>query len=147
MKRDRTPGRGPGIVRGGEPAADYVVVLTDDMDRALGFYCEVLGLPLGHRSGPFAQLETGRTRIALYEREAMADTLGFEIRPPDAAAPAFELGFKVDDVDAAYAEVVRAGAEGVTPPTDRPWGQRTAYVRDPDGNLVELVTQLERPSG
>lgn len=146
MKGDRTQGCGPGIVRGEEPAADYVVVLTDDMDRALGFYCDVLGLPLGHRSGPFAQLDTGRTRIALYEREAMADTLGFEIRRPGAEAPPFELGFKVDDVDGAYAEIVRAGAEGVTPPTDRPWGQRTAYVRDPDGNLIELVTQIERPS-
>jgi catechol 2,3-dioxygenase-like lactoylglutathione lyase family enzyme len=32
-----------------------------------------------------------------------------------------------------------AGVEAVTPPTDRPWGQRTAYVRDPDGHLVELA--------
>lgn len=126
-------------------AADYVVLVTDDLDRALAFYVDVCGLPLGHRSGPFAQLDTGRTRIAFYERSAMADTLGVEIRPPDPDAPAFEVGFKVDDVDAAYRELVEAGAEGVTEPADRPWGQRTGYVRDPDGNLIELVTQLEPP--
>jgi uncharacterized glyoxalase superfamily protein PhnB len=42
-------------------------------------------------------------------------------------------------VDNAYAELVVSGAAAVTPPADRPWGQRTAYVRDPDGNLIELV--------
>ena len=124
---------------------DYLVLLVGDLDTSLRFYTHVLGLPLGHRSGPFAQLDTGVTRIALYERNAMADTLGIgPLHPPDPHAPGFELGFKVDDVDVAYAEVTAAGAEPVTPPTDRPWGQRTAYVRDPDGHLVELVTQLPR---
>ena len=124
---------------------DYVVLVVTEVDRSLRFYTEVLGLPLGHRSGPFAQLDTGATRVALYERDAMADTLGIgPLQPPPADAPGFELGFKVDDVDAAYAEFTAAGAEAVTPPTDRPWGQRTAYIRDPDGHLVELVTPLGR---
>ena len=50
-----------------------------------------------------------------------------------------ELGFFVANVDNAYAELVVSGAEAVTPPKDRAWGQRTAYVRDPDGHLIELV--------
>ena len=127
--------------------ADYVVLVVEDLDRALAFYCEALGLRLGHRRGPFAQLVTGPTRIGLYTREAMATTLGSPLRPPDPAAPAFELGFKVADVDAACAELVEAGVAQVTPPTTRAWGQRTAYVRDPDGNLVELVQDLARPTG
>jgi catechol 2,3-dioxygenase-like lactoylglutathione lyase family enzyme len=121
-------------------APDYVVLVVADLDRAVRFYTEVLGLPLGHRSGPYAQLATGVTRVALYERQAMASTLGLDtLRSPEPDAPAFELGFKVDDVDAAYAELVEAGAHPTTPPTDRPWGQRTAYVRDPDGHLIELA--------
>ena len=119
---------------------DYLVLIVDDLDRSLRFYTGMLGLPLGHRSGPFAQLDTGATRIALYQRHAMAETLNIgPLRPPEPDAPAFELGFKVDDVDGAYAEITSAGAEPVTPPAERPWGQRTAYVRDPDGHLVELV--------
>ncbi len=120
-------------------APDYVVLVVADLDRALAFYTDTLGLPLGHRSGPYAQLDTGTTRLALFERAAMGRTLGAELRAPDPDAPGFELGFKVADADAAYAELVAAGAEPVTPPTDRPWGQRTAYVRDPDGHLVELA--------
>lgn len=124
-------------------APDYVVLLVDDLDRALQFYCEMLGLPLGHRSGPFAQLATGLTRVALYERGAMAETLGRELQPPALDAPGFELGFKVDDCDTTYEELVAAGATPAVPPTDRPWGQRTAYVRDPDGHLVELAQDLD----
>jgi catechol 2,3-dioxygenase-like lactoylglutathione lyase family enzyme len=125
-------------------AADYVVLVVEDVDRALGFYCGLLGLPLGHRSGPYAQLETGVTRVAFYERTAMAETLGSELEPPSPNAPAFELGFKVDDCDVAYDELVTAGATPAVAPADRPWGQRTAYVRDPDGHLVELAQDLGR---
>jgi lactoylglutathione lyase len=120
-------------------APDYVVLVVDNLDRALAFYVDTLGLALGHRSDPYAQLDTGRTRLALFERHALARTLGTELAAPDPAAPGFEIGFKVDDIDAAYDELVAAGVESVTPPTDRPWGQRTAYVRDPDGHLVELA--------
>ena len=118
---------------------DYIVVIVEDLDRALAFYTGVLGLELGHRSGKFAQLATGTTRVALFERSAMATVLGAELLSPDRRAPGFELGFKVPDVDAAYAELVALGAEAAVPPTDRPWGQRTAYVRDPDGHLIELA--------
>ncbi len=119
--------------------ADYVILIVDDLDRALRFYTEVLGLKLGHRSGQYAQLDTGATRLGLYTRDAMAELVGVALRRPSEDTAAFELGFKVEDVDAAYAELVSGGAASVAEPVTRPWGQRTAYVRDPDGNLVELA--------
>lgn len=124
-------------------APDYVVLVVGDLDRSLDFWTGTLGLALGHRSGPFAQLDTGRTRIALYERAAMAETLGRDrLAAPDPQGPGFELGFKVDDVDAAYAELTSQGVPGVVEPRDRHWGQRTGYVQDPDGHLVELAQDL-----
>ena len=126
-------------------APDYIILIVNDLDRALHFYTEVLGLRLGHRSGAYAQLDTGITRLALYTRDAMAQTLGMSLQPPTERAPGFELGFKVPDVDAAFTELVEHGAAVVTPPTDRPWGQRTAYVRDPDGHLIELAQDLGKP--
>jgi catechol 2,3-dioxygenase-like lactoylglutathione lyase family enzyme len=41
------------------PAPDYVVVVVEDLDRSVHFYCDLLGLPLGHRSGSYAQLAPG----------------------------------------------------------------------------------------
>jgi catechol 2,3-dioxygenase-like lactoylglutathione lyase family enzyme len=65
-------------------APDYLVLVVEDLERALDFYVTMLGLPLGHRSGPYAQLDTGTTRLALYRRDAMEETLdayGEEIIP------------------------------------------------------------------
>ena len=122
--------------------ADYVILIVEDMDRALRFYTDVLGLRLGHRSGDYAQLDTGATRLGLYTRGAMGKTLGMSLKPPAHDAPGFEIGFKVPDVGEAFADLVGRGASAVMPPTDRPWGQRTAYVRDPDGHLIELAQDL-----
>jgi lactoylglutathione lyase len=115
---------------------DYTILVVDDLDRAVAFYEQVVGFTLDHRSGPYAQFATGTTRFALYERAAMAETLGVGDPPP------FEIGCKVADIDTAYAELVAAGATPAVEPTDRPWGQRTAYVRDPDGHYVELAQDL-----
>jgi len=125
-------------------APDYLILIVEDLDRALGFYVDVLGLRLGHRSGDYAQLDTGTTRLALYTRSAMAKTLGMALDAPESNAPGFEVGFKVLDVDAAFTELIARGAHPVMPPTDRFWGQRTAYLRDPDGHLIELAQDLGR---
>lgn len=125
---------------------DYIVLIVEDLERSLDFYTKVLGLQLKHRAEAFAQLETGETRLALFTREAMSTTLGMTLKPPAADAPGFELGFKVDDVDEAFRELQASGAPEVIAPTDRPWGQRTAYVRDPDGHLIELAQDPVKPS-
>lgn len=122
---------------------DYVVLVVADLDRALAFYAGTLGLPVQHRVERYAQIDAGSTRLSFFTRDAMAETLGTELVPAAPDAPAFELGFKVDDCDAAFAELTGAGAPAVAPPTTRPWGQRTAYVRDPDGNLVELAQDAD----
>lgn len=52
-----------------------------------------------------------------------------------------ELSFDLpifDDVDIEYARCTHQGVQGVMPPTTEPWGQRIAYITDPDGNLIQL---------
>jgi 4-carboxymuconolactone decarboxylase len=110
---------------------DYTILVVDDLDAAVAFYTGVLGLELSHRAGPYAQLNTGQGRLAFYERAAMDALVGEGAR--------FEIGFLVDDVDAVYDATIAAGATPAVAPEDRPWGQRTAYVRDPGGNLVEFA--------
>jgi catechol 2,3-dioxygenase-like lactoylglutathione lyase family enzyme len=126
-------------------APDYVILIVQDLDRALRFYTQVLGLKLGHRSGDYVQLDTGAMRLALYTRSAMGKTLGMSLEAPVSNAPGFEIGFKVPNVDATFSELVAGGASPLAPPTNRFWGQRTAYVRDPDGHLIELAQDLRDP--
>ncbi len=117
---------------------DYVVLIVDDIDKAQRFYTETLGLPLKHRSGDYVQIALSGTRLGLFSRSAMASILG-QVLEPEVSSPKFELGFKVEDCDATFEELVACGVPPVTVPQTRSWGQRTAYVADPDGNLIELV--------
>ena len=123
-------------------APDYVILIVEDLERTLDFYTQVLGLRLGHRSGDYAQMATGPTRLGFSTRTAMAQAVGFSLTKPAPDAAGFEIGFKVPEVDAAYNELVQKGAGEATPPMTRPWGQRTAYVRDPDGHLIELAQDV-----
>ena len=53
----------------------------------------------------------------------------------------FELALYVDtfdEVDASFKAAVEKGAEPVMEPTTEPWGQRTCYIADPEGNLIEI---------
>ncbi|WP_380169623.1 VOC family protein [Jannaschia sp. R86511] len=58
----------------------------------------------------------------------------------DETAPVVpSVSVQVDDVDAVYEAAVRGGAEIVHPLTDEPWGVRRFFVRDPDGNVVNVL--------
>ena len=55
----------------------------------------------------------------------------------------FEIALYVDtfdEVDAEYAKAISNGAEPVLAPTTEPWGQRTCYIADPEGNLIEIAS-------
>lgn len=59
----------------------------------------------------------------------------------DETAPVVpSVSVQVDDVDAAHAAAVRAGAEIVHPLTDEPWGVRRFFFRDPDGNTINVLS-------
>jgi catechol 2,3-dioxygenase-like lactoylglutathione lyase family enzyme len=54
----------------------------------------------------------------------------------------FTLGLQVDDVDAEHARLVALGVPIVKPPETYPWGARSVWFRDPDGNLVDVYARV-----
>ena len=118
---------------------DYVILFVDDLMRSKRFYSQACGLEVKYEAAHFVQFETGATRFGLYTREAMAELLGTRVVAPQPGGDGFEIGFKVDDCDDAYSQMLAAGAAAAAEPVTRSWGQRTAYVRDPDGYLIELA--------
>lgn len=67
-----------------------------------------------------------------------------EFIPSDPAGPplGFEVALVTDGVDELYQRAISAGATKVSEPETKPWGQMVAYVRDCNGNLVELCTPI-----
>jgi|SRR5215208_13825 lactoylglutathione lyase len=126
----------------------YTILYVTDVAASLDFYERALGQRrrFVHESGQYAELDTGETALALAAHELAAANLpGVYREDPAGARPAFEVCFVTDDVQRAFDRAITEGAESVTPPQTKPWGQRVAYVRDPDGNLVELASPAGAP--
>ncbi len=127
----------------------YTILYVSDVAASLDFYERALGQRrrFVHESGDYAELDTGETALALAAHELAAENLPGVYRPEEGAGarPAFEVCFVTDDVQGAFDRAVTEGAAAVTPPQTKPWGQDVAYVRDPDGNLVELASPAGAP--
>ena len=91
----------------------------------------------------YAYFETDSAGVELMTREGFAAALGEAASPRKPEGHPAVLVFRVDDVDAAYANFVERGATAVAGPQNRPaWQVRSAHLSDPDGYLVEIYSQL-----
>ncbi|WP_328854591.1 VOC family protein [Microbispora hainanensis] len=123
----------------------YPRVLASRFAECFRFYdgllTEVAGARLakGAETGPYANWDRdGEGVLALLDREMLATVIGVDL---DGGHDGIMLVLTVDDVDKAAAVGAAAGGRIVAPPSPRPeWGPtcRTAHLRDPDGNLLEL---------
>jgi catechol 2,3-dioxygenase-like lactoylglutathione lyase family enzyme len=126
------------------PKLGYVIMYVPDVEKALVFYENAFGVERRflHESGQYGELETGATALAFAEEKATATRDVFEQNRLSGKAAGAEVAFVVADVQAAFARAVAAGATPLVEPVDKPWGQTISYVRDLNGFLVELCTEV-----
>jgi catechol-2,3-dioxygenase len=113
----------------------WIGVVTDDVDRQVRFYRDVLGFPEAHRSDGWVQLDAGDGR--LIEITARSD------EDPRTAKRGYQVGFAVDDIAAERGRLIAAGCEplgGIDGGEHS--GSRWCYLRDPEGNVFELTQDL-----
>lgn len=124
----------------------YTIVYVRDVAASLAFFERAFGLPRRflHEGGDYGELDTGVTALAFAAHGTARGNLGQDYVAADASARPLgvEIGLLTDDVPSAVRRAVEAGASLLTPPTTKPWGQVVAYVRCPDGTLVELCTPV-----
>lgn len=125
----------------------YVRVLVDDFSACFRFYREIMGFEVlwGDENNVYAEFQVGpKTRLAVTARRVMAEVPGVSSAAGSSGPERFMLVFEVDDVDARAAALKGRGAQLVAEPVDRPaWTVRTAHLRDPEGNLIEINTPLK----
>jgi lactoylglutathione lyase len=124
----------------------YAIAYVRDVERSVTFYEQAFGLQRRFidESGQYAEMETGETTLSFASNELGASNLPGGFRRNDPAEPpaGIEIAFVAGDVDAAFRLALEAGATKVAEPKTKPWGQTVAYVRDPDGVLVEIGSQM-----
>jgi lactoylglutathione lyase len=118
----------------------YTILYVADVGASVEFYERAFGLErrLLHESGEYAELETGATALAFASHDLAAENVPGH--SPAAAGDGFEVCLVTEEVATAYRHAVEAGAQGVREPDSKPWGQEVAYVRDPDGVLIEIAS-------
>lgn len=132
--------------------AHHTGITVHDLDTAIEFYRDVLGLDVAAEftlsdddfaaavavegaTGNFAHLDAGGSRVELIEYEPEGETVGETmVNQPGAK----HLGLATDDVDGFY-EGLPESVETLSEPRTTGSGSRILFVRDPEGNLVELV--------
>jgi catechol 2,3-dioxygenase-like lactoylglutathione lyase family enzyme len=124
----------------------YTIVYVADVPASLDFYERAFGLRRRflHESNAYGELDTGATALAFVDHATARDSVGGDYVA--AAASLLPLGMEIGlacaDVPAAYERALAAGAQPLAAPLTKPWGQTVAYVRCPDGSLVELCTPM-----
>ncbi len=123
----------------------YTIVYVQDVPASLAFFEQAFGIECRflHESGTYGELATGDTALSFVRHDMARASLGHDYRAASDGAPlGMEVAFATDDVPTAYARALKAGAFGLAAPVAKPWGQTVAYVRCPDGTLVELCTPM-----
>jgi lactoylglutathione lyase len=108
------------------------------------FYRDVLGLPLRLANESYAEFATDGAKFSLLARSELPGLIGVSAPRDEVPWPQGEVAFFCDDVDVEHERLCGAGVRVLAEPTDRPWGERTLHLADPDGNVVELT---QRPPG
>jgi catechol 2,3-dioxygenase-like lactoylglutathione lyase family enzyme len=121
-------------------AIDYTVIFVRDMDAMRYFYESVMRfLLLRELSSNWIEYRVGSNTLVLSRPGLTASDV-----PTPYGSAALHLAFKVSalEVDQCAEELMRKGINLVSPPTNRDFGHRTLFFRDPDGNLLEMFAEI-----
>jgi lactoylglutathione lyase len=117
-------------------------ILVEDMAGMIRFYRDVLGFEIKEtEDAEHVFLEKDGTLFMLCRRADFEKMTGKSLSYAKGTNGHYEIALSAADyaaVDRAFEEIVAAGGKEILAPSTMPWGQRTCYIADPEGNLVEI---------
>jgi catechol 2,3-dioxygenase-like lactoylglutathione lyase family enzyme len=119
---------------------DYTILFARDMDAMRDFYGSVMEFEVNRDlSRGWIEYRVGSNLVALTEHGVM-----FDDPKPQKGALSAQLAFRVtrEQVDECAEALTAKGVELVSGPADQPWGHRTLFFRDPDGNVLEIYADI-----
>jgi lactoylglutathione lyase len=120
-----------------------VTILTDDVKTMERFYRDVLGFEVIEDLGNYVEFLNEGVRFAICTREVMHTHTGNGSYTLRTTGQSFELAFPArspEEVDRIYLDAVARGATPVRAPEMMPWGRKTGFISDPDGNIHEIYS-------
>lgn len=113
-----------------------ICLVTNNVPAMVEFYTKVLGVE-AEGDDIHVELKTEGAAIAIFSAEGMENMAPLSMQ--GAGYGSFTSGFNVKDVDAEYERLKTLDVEFVMLPTTHPWGWRSLFFRDPDGNIISFA--------
>ena len=117
-------------------------LFVENMENMIKFYRDVLGFEIKEELDTSnVYLKKDGTLFLLYGRKDFDKMTNRKYEYVKGLNGHFELALYVDtfnEVDETYNRIIKQGAKPILEPTTEPWGQRTCYIADPEGNLIEI---------
>jgi len=125
------------------PALVHTCLITPDIRALAAFYTQVLKIQPIWSGADYVEFPSSVGTLAIFSYSAQQQYI------PSATEPASSRGvileFRVPDVDREFVRLQPLVKIWVKPPTTQPWGTRSIYFRDPDGNLLNFFTEPVKP--
>lgn len=120
---------------------DSIGLFVNDMEVMVKFYRDVLGFTTNWKGENNAELFLKDTKLIMFGRKDFEQRVNHKFRYPLGLNGTMEISFNVEkksNVNEIFNKLINLGAKILLPPTDEPWGQRTCYLYDPEGNLLKI---------
>jgi catechol 2,3-dioxygenase-like lactoylglutathione lyase family enzyme len=118
----------------------HACIITTDVERLTEFYTVLLQMRPQRAREDYVEFQTAGAALSFYLQSKL------EPYAPGATTPrsnrSVMIEFEVPDVDAEFERLRHFQIDWVKEPSTQPWGNRSIYLRDPDGNLVNLYTRV-----
>lgn len=123
---------------GAYPVLINTCLISKDTKTLTAFYEQILKTEPQFDSGNYVEFRAGAGVLAIFDAAAQEKYIPGSATGQENGSMVLE--FRVNDVDAEYARLKGVVKTWVKGPTTQPWGTRSIYFRDPDGNLVDFFT-------
>ncbi len=112
-------------------------LLVENYETSLKFYKDTLGLEVNSTDTKYADFKLGETLLAIFQKDEAINMFSIEHMKSGGGSV---IAFPVENVEQTCEELKQKGIEIFEGPKKMPWGQKVAYFKDPDKNILEITS-------